>query len=66
MNRVSANVDEMEIHIIQSKNSIMINISVKVKYQLIGFPVKKAIYGILEVIVQVIVSVIKCIELVSI
>ena len=56
----------MEIHIIQSKNGIMINISVKVKYQLIGVPVKKAIYGILEVIVQVIASVIKCIELVSI
>ena len=56
----------MEIHIIQSKNGIMINISVKVKYQLIGVPEKKAIYGILEVIVQVIVSVIKCIELVSI
>ena len=51
-----------EIYVIHCKNRSKMNVYVNAKHQLIGVLVKKVTYGI---VVHVIVSVIKCVELAS-
>ena len=55
MNGVSVNVDSIEVHEIQRKNGIIMNIVVSANCQMIGILVKMIIFGIL---VPAIVSVI--------
>ena len=62
INRVTANVDWINLYEIQIKSGIIRNVSVNVKNQMIGVLVKMVVYGNL---LHVIVSVIKHVKLMN-